>query len=214
MKTILFPSLAARWYGRPLLLREGVGVAACVLALMLLVARLDPGIQLGGPAAPSDALRLLLLNAVPALTLFALLLGLTRRLLLSSWLVLLALAGLYAANTAKLGTLETPLLPADLRFLAEPGPAIELFSKYLHVDALRWVLIAGGAALTVALMRERRLKALAGWRALALGTASIVLGASLMAGASPWRRVYHSAEATFQPWALNESSVHTGLIGR
>src|SRR5688500_9632813 len=199
MKTTQFPSLAARWYGRPLFLREGVGVLACVLALMLLVARLDPGIQLAGPAAPFDSLRLLRLTVVPALPLCALLLGLTRRLLLSSWLVLLAVAGLYAANTAKLGTLETPLLPADLRFLAEPGPAIELFSKYLHVDALRWALIAAGAALTVVLVRERRLKALAGWRALVLGVAAVVLGASLMAGTSPWRRVYQSAEATFQP---------------
>lgn len=213
MKTTQFPSLAARWYGRPLLLREGVGVVACVLMLMLLVARLDPGIELSGQALPGAAFHLLLLNTVPALALFAVLLGLTRRLILSSWLVLLAVCGLYAANTAKLGMLETPLLPADLRFLAEPGPAIELFSKYLHVDALRWVLIIAGAALTVALVRERRLKSLAGWRALVFVAAACLLGASLMAGASPWRRMYQSAEATFQPWALTESSVHTGLIG-
>lgn len=212
MRTTLFPSFTARWLGRPPLLRESVGVVACVLMLMLLVARLDPGIELSG-AGLRDGLRLLMLNMVPALALFSLLLALTRRLLLSSWLVLLSIGALYGANTAKLGMLETPLLPADLRFLAEPGPAIELFSKYLHVDALRWVLIAIGAALTVALVRERPLKALAGWRALALGAATCVLGASLMAGASPWRRVYQSAEATFQPWALTESSVHTGLIG-
>ncbi|RYD14881.1 MAG: LTA synthase family protein [Lysobacteraceae bacterium] len=212
MRTTPSPSLAALWLSRPPLLRESAGVVACVLMLMLLVARLDPGIELSGGGL-RDGLRLLMLNMVPALALFSLLLALTRRLVLSSWLVLLSIGALYGANTAKLGMLETPLLPADLRFLAEPGPAIELFSKYLHVDALRWMLIAVGAALTVALVRERPLKALAGWRAVVLGAATCVLGASLMAGASPWRRMYQSAEATFQPWALTESSVHTGLIG-
>ena len=209
---ILYPD-TARAFRRPILLRESAGILVCVLLLAVLVARLDPGIDVVHAAARGAALQTLLLNTLPALALFALLLAVTRRLLLSGWLVVLALLGLYAANAAKLGMLQTPLLPADLRFLAEPGPAIELFSKYLHVDALRWVLIALGAAFTVALFRERRLAALAGWRSLALGLVVALLAASLMAGASPWRRIYRSAENVFQPWALTESSTQVGLIG-
>ena len=206
-------STPARALRRPTLLREGAGILVCVLLLAVLVARLDPGIDVVRSIAHLTALQTLLLNTLPALALFALLLAATRRLLLSGWLVVLALSALYAANAAKLGMLQTPLLPADLRFLAEPGPAIALFSKYLHVDALRWLLIALGAALTVALFRERRLAALAGWRSLAFGLVVAVLAVSLMAGASPWRRVYRSAENVFQPWALTESSAQVGLIG-
>ncbi len=198
---------------RPLLLRESAGLAGCALLVVLLVARLDPGIDLHESVARGATLQVLLLNTLPALTAFAIFLALTRRLLLSSWLVALAVAGLYAANTAKLGTLQTPLLPADLRFLSEPGPALELFSKYLHVDATRWLLIALAIAFTALLCRERRLVALSGWRSPALGLVALLLGCTLMAGTSPWRRIYQSAEASFQPWALAESSVHTGLIG-
>lgn len=207
MNTLTVPSVRARRpYGLP-------GAAICALVIALAVGHFDPGIDFAVPAARADMLYRLALNTLPALTLFALLLALTRRLLLSSWLVLLAVAALYAANMAKLGTLQTPLLPADLRFLAEPGPAVQLFSHYLHVDAAHALLIAVGLVLTVLMCRERRLAGLAGWRAPALGAAALLAGIGLMSGASPWRRLYHSAEIAFQPWALSDSTTHTGLIG-
>lgn len=192
-------------------LREYLTVGACALLLVLLVAWLDPGIGLP-LAAHGQSLGLLLLNALPALTAFALLLALTRRALLSCWLALLLVAGLYAANAAKLAVLETPLLPADLRFLGEPGPALHLFAQYLHVGFTRWLLIAVGLAVTVGLCRERKLTTLTGWRAPILGALVLVAGYSLLAGASPWRRVYKSSELKFQPWSLSDSVAHTGLI--
>ena len=210
MKTLPIPSRRAPRRPRPL--REVAAVFACVLLLALLVARLDPGIGVVS-TVHGQSLQVLLLNALPALGVFALLLALTRRLLLSSWLMLLALAGLYAANNAKLGTLQTPLLPADLRFFSEPGPALQLFSQYLHVDALRWLLIGLAIAFTAVLCRERRLRSLAGWRAPLLGALALLAVASLVIGTQPWRKVYHSAQAGFQPWALTESTVRTGLIG-
>lgn len=210
MNTLIFEPRRAPL--RPHFLREGAAVLGCVLLLALLVARLDPGIGVAS-SVQGQSLHVLLLNALPALGVFALMLALTRRLLLSSWLVLLAIAGLYAANSAKLGTLQTPLLPADLRLFAEPGPAIALLSQYLHVDALRWLLIALGLGLTLLLCRERRLTALAGWRALALGALALLATASLVAGTTPWKRVYDANALGFQPWALTESTAHTGLIG-
>lgn len=196
--------------------RHAAQVLACALLLVLVVAHLDPGINLATPVrsgATWHTVRTLLLNCLPALTAFALLLALTRRLLLSSWLVLLGIAGLYAANSAKLGSLQMPLLPADLRFLAEPGPALQLFSHYLHFDATRWLLIACALGLTVLLCRETRLAPLAGWRAPALAAVALLAGGSLILGTAPWRHLYHSAERRFQPWSLSESSMHTGLIG-
>jgi phosphoglycerol transferase MdoB-like AlkP superfamily enzyme len=197
---------------RTLMLRTGAGALGCALLVAFLVARLDPGID-AAQAGTGGALWLLALNLVPALPLFLLLLALTRRVLLSGWLLLLALAGLYAANAAKLGTLQMPLLPADLRLFAEPGPAVALLSQYLHVDAMRWVLIALGVGFTALLFRERRLAVLAGWRAPALGAAALLMGLSLANGASPWKRMYDANALGFQPWSLAESAARTGLIG-
>jgi hypothetical protein len=193
-------------------LHEGLRVLACVLLILLAVGQLDPGIDLY--ALPrADDLERLALNALPVLALFGLLLALTRRALLSAWLVLLAVAGLYTANTAKLGALQAPLLPADLRFLTHPGPAWQLFSKYLHFGPAKLVLFGVAAAVTLALARERTLHSLAGWRALALGAFALLAGIGIIAGSTPWRRLYHSTELAFQPWALAKSTARTGLIG-
>lgn len=197
---------------RPLYARETARVFACALVILLAVGQLDPGIDLYS-LPQHDIVQRLALNALPALTMFGLLLALTRRALLSSWLVLLVLAGLYAANDAKLGALQTPLLPADLRFLAEPGPALQLFSKYLHVGLGRLVLIGIAAALTLALVREPRLRLLESWRAPVLGAVALAAGIGLVAGSTPWRRMYQTTELAFQPWALGESVARTGLIG-
>jgi len=194
------------------LLREGIAVLGCAVLVLLLIAHLDPSIDLAAPTHAA-ALAMLLLNMLPALAAFGLLLALTRRLLLSSWLMLLALGGLYAANSAKLDTLQTPLLPSDLLFIATPGPALRLFVQYLHVDAMRWLLIALGIAITAALLCERRLRVLTGWRASMLGLLALVASTSLVIGAPPWRRIYQTAEAGFQPWSLSDSAARTGLIG-
>ncbi|MEO7432371.1 MAG: LTA synthase family protein [Dokdonella sp.] len=193
--------------------RRAAPACGCVLLVVLAVAHLDPGIDLTRPLERGAALRMLVLNAFPVFTAFALVLALTRRLLLSSWLVLGGVIALYSANSAKLGSLQTPLLPADLRFLAEPGPALRLFSNYLHVDVVHVLLVVAALAATGVLLRERRLAALAGWRAPMLGGVALVAGLSLVVGTSMWRHVYRSAERHFQPWALAESSIRTGLIG-
>jgi len=200
-----------RW--RPRVHREGVAIAACVLLLLLFVARLDPGIDFTRDEAPTTVLHVLVLNALPALAVFALLLAVTRRLMLSAWFMLLTLGGLYAANAAKLGVLQMPLLPADLMFFANPGPALHLFSQYVHVDALHALLIAVGAGVTVALLRELPLQALTGKRRLALGAGAVLAGGSLLAGVAPWRSVYNVAEHGFQPWALEQSASRSGLLG-
>jgi phosphoglycerol transferase MdoB-like AlkP superfamily enzyme len=193
-------------------LHEGLRVLACVLLILLAVGQLDPGIDLFAQPQADDLERLAL-NALPVLALFGLLLALTRRALLSVWFALLIVAGLYAANGAKLGALQAPLLPADLRFLAHPGSAWELFSNYLHFGPTKLALFGVAAAVTVALTRERTLRSLAGWRAAFLGMLSLLAGIGIIAGSAPWRRLYHSTEIAFQPWALGQSTARTGLIG-
>ncbi|MBO9664341.1 LTA synthase family protein [Dokdonella sp.] len=197
---------------RRLYVRETARAFACALAILFAVGQLDPGIDLYS-LPQHDIVQRLVLNALPALTLFGLLIAMTRRVLLPCWLVLLAIGALYAANSAKLGRLQAPLLPGDLRFLTEPGPALRLFSQYLHFDAIHLLVLAGALALSFALCRERRLQSLSGWRAPLLGALALLSGLGLLAGSTPWRRLYQSTELAFQPWALTESVVRTGLIG-
>jgi len=192
-------------------LREIALLLACSLLIVVAIRYLDPGLAATAPSH-GGLPGLVLLNAVPALCLYALLLALLRRALLACWLVLLALAGLFAANAEKLAMLETPVLPADFRLFADPGPAVELLIRYIHVDGLHWLLLVGALALTLLLCLQRRLALLAGWRAPLLGALAATALATLVAGTWPWNRLYDAHAAGFQPWTLNESSLRTGLV--
>ncbi len=198
---------------RPRVQRERRVIAGCAILLLLLVAHLDPGIDFAHGEAFTAVLHRLALNVLPVLAAFVLLLSLTRRALLSTWLVLLGAVGLYAANAAKLGALRMPLLPGDLLFLANPGPALRLFSEYLRVDVLHALLLLAGAGVTIVLLREAPLRVL-GWRGrLGAGVLALLIGSSLYAGSGPWRRVYDSNALGFQPWALDQTALRAGLVG-
>lgn len=211
MTSLFATTPATRW--RPRVQREPMAIAACVLLLLLLIAHLDPGIDLLSDQTAAISLRLLVLNLLPALAAFALLLALTRRLILSAWLVLLAIAGLYAANAAKLGALQMPLLPADLLFFTDPGPALQLFSQYLHVDFAHALLVVGTAGVTLVLLREQPLRLLGPVARAALAGSALLLGNGLLAGSGPWRAAYHIDGREFQPWALAQGAIRNGLIG-
>ncbi|MBN8726923.1 MAG: LTA synthase family protein [Xanthomonadales bacterium] len=193
------------------LLREALALLACGVLIVLAIARLDPG--LAAATLPREGLLgLVLLNALPALCLYALLVGLLRRALLPAWLVLLVLGGLFAANARKLAMLETPVLPADFRLFAEPGPAVALLAQYIHMDLLHWLALIGAAAFTVLLFLERRLALLARWRAPIVAVLAAGLLATLVAGSWPWNRLYNAHALGFQPWTLSQSSLRTGLV--
>ncbi len=198
---------------RPTLPREGRVLVGCVLLLLLLVAHLDPGIDFTHDEPFAAVMHRLALNVLPVLAAYALMLGLTRRVLLSTWLLLLAIVGLYAANAAKLGALRMPLLPGDLLFLANPGPALRLFGEYLRIDAPHVLLALAGAAVTLALLREPPLRLLDWPRRLAAVSLAMLIGGSLHAGNGPWRQVYDSNALGFQPWALDQSALRAGLVG-
>ena len=103
-----------------------VALAAYALAVGLLcaamVARLDPACATTAAGQlPALEPLLLMMNVVPPVLACLLLLGLTRRPLLSAALVLLSLFLLYLANAIKREQLGTPLLPADFLLLAHLG---------------------------------------------------------------------------------------------
>ena len=194
--------------------RFALALAMASVVLVALVDRLDPAFAWTGEIAHATSLfNLLLLNALPLLTLLLVLLALTRRVALSTWLTALFGFALFAANSAKLAELQTPLLPSDFRFLAKPGPALALFAHYLDFNLGAMLGLLAIFVITVLLVRRRGSAMLVGWRRLVLAVVACVLTVSLIAGAPPWRQVYSSKRMGFEPWALTESAARAGLIG-
>lgn len=193
-------------------LRMVFGLLICVALLMVMVDRLDPAFA-APIARAGGGLGLVAINTLPALSLLLALWALTRRLALACWLTLLAVAGLYAANAAKLHHLQTPLLPADLRFLREPGPALELFGHYVSFETRHLLPMAAGVLFTLLLWNRPGQPGLAGWRRVALGGLAVVATMTMVAGSAPWKRVFDARRLGFEPWALAESTTHVGLIG-
>ncbi len=153
------------------------------------------------------------LNVLPFVLLVVALVALTRRLLLSTWIALLALVALYAANSLKSAQLQMPLLPADFRFLLDPAATLPLFAHYLghHAGAL----LAGVAllAITVALVREPALRGLRSWPRAALAATSVLAMVGLGAGWAPWRALYDAERLHFEPWSVVDSAARAGVVG-
>lgn len=186
-----------------------LAVVGCAALLIVLIAWLDPSLP---QPFGIETLSLATLSALPFLLVFALLLALTRRVLLAGWLTALLIAALYAINAAKIQFLETQLLPADFRLLAEPGPALQLFGQYLSFSARAAFAVVVGGLITLLLWRRPRWPRLIGLRRWGLAVGSVFLGASLIAGSPPWKRVFNSERLGFHPWVLGDSGVHIGLI--
>lgn len=194
--------------------RFAMALLIAMAVLVVLIDRLDPAFAWTSEIVHATSLfNLLLLNALPLLTLLLVLLALTRRVVLSTWLSALFGFALFAANSAKLAELQTPLLPSDFRFLAEPGPALALFAHYLKFNLGTIVSLLAIVVVTVLLVRRRGSRMLIGWRRLVLAIFATMLAVSLTLGSPPWRQVYSSKRMGFEPWALTESASRAGLIG-
>lgn len=202
------------WSNREPATRLGLALLASVAALLLLIERLDPAFAWASDIVHATSLfNLLLLNALPIVALLLVLLTLTRRVALSTWLTALFGFMLFAANSAKLAELQTPLLPSDFRFLAEPGPALAMAAHYLTFKLSTIVSLVAVVVITALLVRRRGSTTLVGWRRAFVGLVAAILALSLIAGSPPWRQLYSSKRMGFEPWALTESAARAGLIG-
>jgi phosphoglycerol transferase MdoB-like AlkP superfamily enzyme len=191
-------------------LAEGLGAAAIVL---LALAWLDPALPWPPWTWTRDGVVRLVLNAMPALAVLLVLLAITRRLWLAAWLVVVALWALYAANVAKLAALETPLIPADLRMLADVGPAVALLGHYVRPDGVAIAGLAAAIACSWLLYRVARPTIARGSRRLLVGVLGALAAISLAEGTPPWRWLYDAGRLGFEPWSIGESVARTGLIG-
>lgn len=194
--------------------RLALAMLASIGVLAVVLSQLDPALTLATQALrPASPFSVILLNALPVFALLLVLLALTRRLPLALWLTLLLVATLFTANAAKLAQLQTPLLPADFRLLAEPGPAIALLGHYVKLSAPAILAILVAATVTTWLVRRHGMPRLVGIRRALLFATAAIVSVSLLAGTTPWRRLYNAQWLGFEPWALTESAGRAGLIG-
>ncbi|HVT31774.1 MAG TPA: LTA synthase family protein [Rhodanobacteraceae bacterium] len=189
---------------------QALGAAAIVLVAL---AWLDPALPWPPSTWTRDGFVRLVLNAMPALAMLLVLLAVTRRLWLAAWLVVIALWALYAANVAKLAALETPLVPADLRMLADPGPSARLLRHYVRFDGAATIELAAAVFCSWLLYRVVRPTIARGSRRLLVGLLGTLAAISLVQGAPPWRWLYDADRLGFEPWSIGDSVARTGLIG-
>ena len=191
-----------------------IAVSAALVALgyALLVSYLDPALPWPVTFSHAEPWTMVFLNLVPVLILHVALLIVTRRLLLSCWLTVLALGALYFINYVKLKELATPLLPDDFRFLKAIGVHYTFFAQYLASSRLQLLLSIGVLAITLLFYRERPIGSIKGgvrWGAAAL---TVILWSTLVQGSAPWKTVYYPGQLQFEPWAPRDSAARTGLI--
>lgn len=186
--------------------------ALLALGYALLVSWLDPALPWPITFTSTQPWQLVFLNLVPVLMLHAVLVIATRRLLLSSWLTVLAVGALYFVNYVKLRELATPLLPDDFRFLKAIGVNYAFFSHYLASSRLQLLFAVAVLAVTLLFYRERPMSLLNGGVRWGAAFCTLILWSSLVQGSAPWRTVYNPGDLQFEPWAPLDSASRTGLI--
>jgi hypothetical protein len=183
------------------------------VAYVLFLSWLDPALPWPVPLSTLQPWALALLNVVPVLIVNAAFLVITRRLLLSHWLTVLLLGGLYFVNHLKMQELATPLLPDDFRFLKTLGVSYSFFAHYLANAQLQALFAALTLAITLLLFRrEPAIPMLKGRPRWAIALGAVVLAMSLMHGSTPWRHIYNAGRLQFEPWAPRDSAARTGII--
>jgi phosphoglycerol transferase MdoB-like AlkP superfamily enzyme len=178
----------------------------------LLVSYLDPALPWPVTFSRTEPWTLVFLNLVPVLILHVALLIVTRRLLLSCWLTVLALGALYFINYVKLRELATPLLPDDFHFLKAIGVNYAFFAQYLASSRLQLLMAMGVLAVTLLLYRERPILSIKGGIRWGAAVLTVILWSTLVQGSAPWKTVYYPGQLQFEPWAPRDSAARTGLI--
>ena len=189
------------------------GLWTAPLAYVLLLSWLDPALPWPVTLSTPSTWALVALNILPVLILNAAFLVITRRLLLSHWLTVLALGAVYFVNHLKMQELATPLLPDDFRFLKTLGVSYSFFAQYLSSSRLQLCLAILTLSVTLLLVRrEPVLGFLRGRSRGAIALAAIALAISLAHGSAPWKAIYNPGRLQFEPWAPRDSAARTGII--
>ncbi len=194
---------------------QGVLVLALLgLAFVLLTGLIDGGIGVA-PRRLFDQPVYVLANALPGLLLAGALLAFSRRAMLSFGLTLAAEGAVYAVNRLKVSNLGTPLIPADFQMIGQLDKGgTHLLGAYLPHSPWPYLAMLAAVALLVALWRRepRLLPRRPRMPRLLAGSASLALLLTLIAGATPWTRLYNDRTLWLEPWSATSTATHSGLL--
>lgn len=184
------------------------GTTRVLLAVVLLLALLAASWWLD-PLRFEPAPRLLVLNALPAWTLWLALLAASRRLVWSASISAGVVGVFHAINARKLLELEIPLLPSDFFLLGQIWESLELYLHYVDPRAA-WGLLA--LPLAWGLWRVETPQVRGMLQPFALGLVAVALAAGLISGASPWRQLHAAWAPEAAPWTIAESARAQGSL--
>jgi phosphoglycerol transferase MdoB-like AlkP superfamily enzyme len=189
-------------------------VALSAIVFTLLTGLVDGGVGVGPTQVLSQPI-FLFANSLPGLFLAALLLALSRRLLLSSGLAFLLQTLVYAINTLKVRNLNTPLMPADFRMLGQlRRGGLKLLGSYLPASPWPYLALIGAAAVILIAWRmeppmfARRTRG----KRLVSGLALFALLGTLFAGMPGWMTIYGGRYLWHEPWSASATAEHSGLV--
>ncbi|MGA0588416.1 LTA synthase family protein [Dyella sp. KRB-257] len=189
-------------------------LALMTLAFALLTGLIDGGVGVA-PQRLFDQPVYVLANALPGLLLAGALLAFTRRAVLSFGLALAAEGTVYAVNQLKVANLGTPLIPADFCMIGQLDKGgSHVLGAYLPHSPWPYLAMLAAVVLLVALWRRepRLLPRRPHMPRLLAGTASLALLLTLIAGATPWTRLYNDRTLWLEPWSATSTATHSGLL--
>ncbi|WP_109125388.1 LTA synthase family protein [Dyella sp. C11] len=189
-------------------------ILALGIAFTLLTGMVDGGMGVSPLQALSQP-TFLIANALPGLLLAALLLVLSRRVLLSFGLAFLLQTLVYAVNALKVSNLNTPLMPADFRMLGQlRRGGLPLLGSYLPSSPWPYLALATGVAIIVLAWRleppmfARRTRG----KRLVSGIALMALIGTLLVGMPGWMKIYGGHHLWLEPWSASATAEHSGLV--
>jgi phosphoglycerol transferase MdoB-like AlkP superfamily enzyme len=209
--SLKLPDTSGGW--RPLTVRIAL-VLLLALVFVLLTGLIDGGIGVTARQLLVQP-RFPLANALPGLLLAGVLLAWSRRALLSFGLAFAFEGLIYGVNRLKVANLGTPLLPDDFRMIGQLRKGgMHLLSGYLPHSPWPYLAMLAALILIVAAWRlepplfPRRTR---GRRLLAGGVFAALL-LSMLAGLSPWGKIYNSRVLWLEPWSASVTTNHSGLV--
>jgi phosphoglycerol transferase MdoB-like AlkP superfamily enzyme len=209
--SLKLPDTSGGW--RPLTVRIAL-VLLLALVFVLLTGLIDGGIGVTARQLLVQP-RFPLANALPGLLLAGVLLAWSRRALLSFGLAFAFEGLIYGVNRLKVANLGTPLLPDDFRMIGQLRKGgMHLLSGYLPHSPWPYLAMLAALILIVAAWRlepplfPRRTR---GRRLLAGGVLAALL-LSMLAGLSPWGKIYNSRVLWLEPWSASVTTNHSGLV--
>jgi phosphoglycerol transferase MdoB-like AlkP superfamily enzyme len=189
-------------------------IATLAMAFTLLTGLVDGGEGVG-PAQALSQPTYLLANALPGLLLAALILVLSRRVLLSFGVAFLLQVLIYAINALKVNNLNTPLMPADFRMVGQlRRGGFQLLGSYLPASPWPYLCVIGAVIVMAVAWRleppmfARRTR---GKRLLSGLTLLAILG-TLLAGVPGWMKIYGGKHLWLEPWSASATAEHSGLV--